>query len=152
MRRIRMPAAPGGAHAGLHCSWLCIASRCRSTLDQGASRDWYSWPPRYSHRRPKLLLSVFACCEPGRSNLCALPRVPQTPVPAAGTHTRCVAEGLGAMHNIPMPSPTQVAPVHVPHAPLRSYYGRDEQRCPWVVDLFDRTALDYERTAGLMAM
>ena len=51
-----------------------------------------------------------------------------------------------------MPSPNQVAPVHVPHAPLRSYYGRDEQRCPWVVDLFDRTALDYERTEGLMAL
>lgn len=53
-----------------------------------------------------------------------------------------------------MPSPTQspVAPVHVPHAPLRSYYGQDQQRCAWVVDLFDRTALDYERIEGLMAM
>ena len=56
-----------------------------------------------------------------------------------------------------MPSPTQVAvtPVgspHAPHAPLRGYYGQDQQRCAWVVDLFDRTALDYERTVGLMAM
>ena len=53
-----------------------------------------------------------------------------------------------------MPSPTQspVAPVHVPHAPLRSYYGQDQQRCAWVVDLFDRTALDYERIEGLMAL
>jgi demethylmenaquinone methyltransferase / 2-methoxy-6-polyprenyl-1,4-benzoquinol methylase len=53
-----------------------------------------------------------------------------------------------------MPSPTRIpaAPVHVPHAPLRSYYGQDQQRCAWVVDLFDRTALDYERIEGLMAM
>lgn len=51
-----------------------------------------------------------------------------------------------------MPPPTELAPVHVPHAPLRSYYGQDERRCSWVVDLFDRTALDYERTEGLMAM
>lgn len=53
-----------------------------------------------------------------------------------------------------MPSPTQrpVAPVHMPHAPLRSYYGQDQQRCAWVVDLFDRTAIDYERIEGLMAI
>jgi len=53
-----------------------------------------------------------------------------------------------------MPSPVQssVGPVHVPHAPLRSYYGQDQQRCAWVVELFDRTALDYERIEGLMAM
>src|SRR5215469_10777919 len=53
-----------------------------------------------------------------------------------------------------MPSPTQipVGPVHVPHAPLRSYYGQDQQRCAWVVDLFDRTAVDYERIEGLLAM
>lgn len=53
-----------------------------------------------------------------------------------------------------MPSPTRIpaAQVHVPHAPLRSYYGQDQQRCAWVVDLFDRTALDYERIEGLMAM
>jgi demethylmenaquinone methyltransferase / 2-methoxy-6-polyprenyl-1,4-benzoquinol methylase len=53
-----------------------------------------------------------------------------------------------------MPSPTRipVAPVGVPHAPLHSYYGQDQQRCAWVVDLFDRTALDYERIVGLMAM
>ena len=53
-----------------------------------------------------------------------------------------------------MPSPTQkpVAPADVPHAPLRSYYGQDQQRCAWVVDLFDRTALDYERIESLMAM
>lgn len=59
------------------------------------------------------------------------------------------------MHNAArMPPPTQApaAPVHVPHAPLRGYYGQDQQRCEWVVDLFDRTALDYERIEGLMAM
>ncbi|HEV2271546.1 MAG TPA: class I SAM-dependent methyltransferase [Steroidobacteraceae bacterium] len=53
-----------------------------------------------------------------------------------------------------MPSPTRTpaAPVHAPHAPLRSYYGQDQQRCAWVVDLFDRTALHYERIVGLTAM
>ena len=53
-----------------------------------------------------------------------------------------------------MPSPTQipVTPAQVPHAPLRSYYGQDQQRSAWVVDLFDRTAPDYERIEGLMAM
>jgi demethylmenaquinone methyltransferase/2-methoxy-6-polyprenyl-1,4-benzoquinol methylase len=53
-----------------------------------------------------------------------------------------------------MPSPIQspVAPVHVPHAPLPSYYGQDQQRCAWVVDLFDRTAPDYERIESLMAL
>jgi demethylmenaquinone methyltransferase/2-methoxy-6-polyprenyl-1,4-benzoquinol methylase len=40
----------------------------------------------------------------------------------------------------------------MPHAPLRSYYGHDQERCAWVVDLFDRTALDYERIESLMAM
>jgi len=47
---------------------------------------------------------------------------------------------------------TPVTPVQVPHAPLRSYYGQDQQRCAWVVDLFDRTAADYERIEGFMAM
>jgi demethylmenaquinone methyltransferase/2-methoxy-6-polyprenyl-1,4-benzoquinol methylase len=54
-----------------------------------------------------------------------------------------------------MPSPAETpaaAPVHVPHAPLRSYYGQEQQRSAWVVDLFDRTALDYERMEGLMAL
>ena len=53
-----------------------------------------------------------------------------------------------------MPSPTHIfpAPVHAPHAPLRSYYGQDQQRCAWVVDLFNRTALDYERIERLMAL
>ena len=53
-----------------------------------------------------------------------------------------------------MPSRTQipVTPAHVPHAPLCSYYGPDQQRSAWVVDLFNRTAPDYERIEGLMAM
>ena len=66
-----------------------------------------------------------------------------------------MADGCGAMHNISyMPSPARnpVAPVHVPHAPLPGYYGLDQQRCAWVVDLFDRTAPDYERIEALMAM
>ncbi|MGH8199886.1 MAG: class I SAM-dependent methyltransferase [Steroidobacteraceae bacterium] len=50
------------------------------------------------------------------------------------------------------PPETSVAPVHVPHTPLHGYYAQDQQRCAWVVDLFNRTALDYERIEGLMAM
>jgi demethylmenaquinone methyltransferase/2-methoxy-6-polyprenyl-1,4-benzoquinol methylase len=53
---------------------------------------------------------------------------------------------------MPPSTQTSVAPVHVPHAPLQSYYGPEQQRCAWVVDLFDRTALDYERIEGLMAL
>ena len=56
------------------------------------------------------------------------------------------------MSRMPSPTPIPAAPVHVPHAPLRSYYGQDQERCAWVVDLFDRTALDYERIEGLMAL
>jgi demethylmenaquinone methyltransferase / 2-methoxy-6-polyprenyl-1,4-benzoquinol methylase len=52
-----------------------------------------------------------------------------------------------------MPSPrTPDVPVHVPHAPLRGYYGEEQQRCAWAVGLFDSTARDYERIVGLMAM
>lgn len=53
-----------------------------------------------------------------------------------------------------MPSRTQIpaGPAHVPHAPLRSYYGQEQQRSAWVVNLFDRTALDYERIESLMAL
>jgi len=53
-----------------------------------------------------------------------------------------------------MPSPARnpIAPVQVPHTPLRNYYGGDQQRCAWVVDLFNRTAPDYERIEGFMAM
>ena len=54
----------------------------------------------------------------------------------------------------PVPSPRQIsaAQVHVPHAPLPGYYGQDQQRCAWVVDLFNRTAPDYERIESLMAL
>lgn len=56
------------------------------------------------------------------------------------------------MSGMQSPPPTPIAPVHVPHTPLCSYYGQDQQRCAWVVDLFNRTALDYERIEGLMAL
>ena len=56
------------------------------------------------------------------------------------------------MSRVPSPTQKPIGPVHVPHTPLRSYYGQDQQRCAWVVDLFNRTAPDYERIEGLMAL
>lgn len=53
---------------------------------------------------------------------------------------------------MPLPAQNPVVPVHGPHTPLRGYYGQDQQRCAWVVDLFDRIAPDYERIERLMAM
>src|SRR5690242_3048408 len=66
-----------------------------------------------------------------------------------------MSSGRGIMSGMPSPTQVAVTPVggpHAPHAPLRGYYGQDQRRCAWVVDLFDRTALDYERIEGLMAM
>lgn len=56
------------------------------------------------------------------------------------------------MSRMPSPARNPVAPIHVPHAPLPGYYGLDQQRCAWVVELFNRTARDYERIESLMAM
>ena len=56
------------------------------------------------------------------------------------------------MASVPSPPQFPDVPVHVPHAPLRNYYGEDQQRCAWAVGLFDSTAQDYERIVGLMAM
>lgn len=53
---------------------------------------------------------------------------------------------------MPAPTPASTAEVRAPHAPLRHYYAEDQRRCAWVVDLFNRTAFDYERIEGLMAM
>jgi len=38
-----------------------------------------------------------------------------------------------------------------PHPPLKQYYAREEDRRTWVLDLFDRTARDYDRVERLMA-
>ncbi|HEX5460454.1 MAG TPA: class I SAM-dependent methyltransferase [Steroidobacteraceae bacterium] len=53
---------------------------------------------------------------------------------------------------MPSPARSPIPPVQVPHTPLHNYYGGDQQRCAWVVDLFNRTASDYERIEGFMAM
>jgi demethylmenaquinone methyltransferase/2-methoxy-6-polyprenyl-1,4-benzoquinol methylase len=38
------------------------------------------------------------------------------------------------------------------HAPLSAYYGSDDNRRTWVLDLFDRTAGDYDRIERIMAL
>jgi demethylmenaquinone methyltransferase/2-methoxy-6-polyprenyl-1,4-benzoquinol methylase len=45
-----------------------------------------------------------------------------------------------------------VASLRAPHAPLKAYYPSEEVRRAWVVDLFDRTAGDYDRIERLMAL
>ncbi|HEY4214556.1 MAG TPA: class I SAM-dependent methyltransferase [Steroidobacteraceae bacterium] len=38
-----------------------------------------------------------------------------------------------------------------PHPPLREYYAREEDRRAWVLGLFNRTAIDYDRVERVMA-
>jgi demethylmenaquinone methyltransferase/2-methoxy-6-polyprenyl-1,4-benzoquinol methylase len=45
--------------------------------------------------------------------------------------------------------PTPAGPRVPPHAPLRDYYGGDESRHAYVVDLFDRTARHYDTIEAL---
>lgn len=39
-----------------------------------------------------------------------------------------------------------------PHAPLQHYYGAESNRQSWVRDIFDRSAVDYERVHRAMAL
>lgn len=45
-----------------------------------------------------------------------------------------------------------MASLRAPHAPLTAYYSREEDRRAWLLDLFDRTAVDYDRIEGLLAL
>jgi demethylmenaquinone methyltransferase / 2-methoxy-6-polyprenyl-1,4-benzoquinol methylase len=47
------------------------------------------------------------------------------------------------------PDPQNASEPVPPHTPLRSYYGRDEDRSRYVVDLFNRTARYYDTIEGL---
>jgi len=42
--------------------------------------------------------------------------------------------------------------LRAPHAPLTVYYQREEDRRAWVLDLFQRTAGDYDRVERMMAL
>jgi demethylmenaquinone methyltransferase / 2-methoxy-6-polyprenyl-1,4-benzoquinol methylase len=42
--------------------------------------------------------------------------------------------------------------LQAPHPPLRAYYAREEDRRTWVLNLFDRTAGDYDRVERMMAL
>ncbi len=51
------------------------------------------------------------------------------------------------MHT-PMPSP----PVHAPHVPLTDYYRTEQDRQAYVRQIFDNTAVDYDRIEALLAL
>jgi demethylmenaquinone methyltransferase/2-methoxy-6-polyprenyl-1,4-benzoquinol methylase len=42
--------------------------------------------------------------------------------------------------------------MQAPHPPLHDYYAREADRSPWVRQLFDRTAGDYDRIERVMAL
>jgi hypothetical protein len=42
-------------------------------------------------------------------------------------------------------------PVHAPHPPLKTYFPSETERRAWVRDIFDRTAVDYDRVERAMA-
>ena len=42
-------------------------------------------------------------------------------------------------------------PVHAPHPPLKAYFPSEAERRAWVRDIFDRTAVDYDRVERAMA-
>jgi len=45
-----------------------------------------------------------------------------------------------------------ILPMSAPHAPLPEYYKYESQRRGWVEQLFDRTAVDYDRIERCMAL
>jgi len=47
--------------------------------------------------------------------------------------------------------PTQEI-LRAPHSPLKAYYPREEDRRAWVLDIFDRTAADYDRVERMMGL
>jgi len=42
--------------------------------------------------------------------------------------------------------------MELPHAPLDHYYGAEANRQAWVREIFDRSAVDYERVHSAMAL
>jgi demethylmenaquinone methyltransferase / 2-methoxy-6-polyprenyl-1,4-benzoquinol methylase len=42
--------------------------------------------------------------------------------------------------------------LRAPHCALKAYYPREEDRRAWVLDIFDRTAADYDRVERMMAL
>ncbi len=46
----------------------------------------------------------------------------------------------------------QAGPTTVPHAPLSGYYGDESGRQQYVRELFDRTAVDYDRVERVLAL
>src|ERR1700689_425931 len=47
--------------------------------------------------------------------------------------------------------PTQEI-LRAPHSPLKTYYPREEDRRAWVLDIFDRTAADYDRVERMIGL
>ena len=50
--------------------------------------------------------------------------------------------------NIPGPTPP---PVHAPHIPLTDYYQTEQDRQAYLRNIFDNTAVDYDRIEAMMA-
>ncbi len=56
---------------------------------------------------------------------------------------------------LPAILPSVLQPPHsrvVPHPPLPEYYASEEERRAWVLELFNRTACDYDRVERVMAL
>lgn len=49
------------------------------------------------------------------------------------------------------PSPSSDELVRVPHAPLTAYYAKEEDRSEFLREIFDKTAIDYDRIEKAMA-
>jgi demethylmenaquinone methyltransferase/2-methoxy-6-polyprenyl-1,4-benzoquinol methylase len=46
----------------------------------------------------------------------------------------------------------KTAPVHAPHAPLTDYYATEQDRQAYLRDIFDSTAVDYDRIEAMLAL
>ena len=50
------------------------------------------------------------------------------------------------------PIPTSTAAVHAPHAPLSDYYQTEQDRQAYLRQIFDNTAVDYDKIEAMLAL
>src|SRR5205807_9276213 len=65
------------------------------------------------------------------------------------TRTGNARDSLLGQLKSPLKTPQVTQP---PHPPLKAYYAHEGDRRGWVLDLFDRTAGDYDRLERIMAL
>jgi demethylmenaquinone methyltransferase/2-methoxy-6-polyprenyl-1,4-benzoquinol methylase len=53
---------------------------------------------------------------------------------------------------MPRPDSTQYPSVRAPHSPLTDYYRNEEERRSWVGNIFNRTAVDYDRIESILGL